>query len=102
MEYNVVTKGLRLWTDIRHDGHPHSNGVHCVYDSYPNLLGRQKLYVFDGKERVDMGSFKSGLEFRGDLRCDLHPRISGNTVFVDTPVNGFRRIVGVQLPRRLC
>jgi dipeptidyl aminopeptidase/acylaminoacyl peptidase len=44
--------------------------------------------------RISLGKFHSDEQFRGDIRCDLHPRWSpdGSTVSFDSVHEGDRQI----------
>ena len=47
-------------------------------DEYPDDNSQQALFLWHMAEeyRVDLGSYFSPLPFRGEIRCDLHPRWS--------------------------
>ena len=77
------------------DGHPSFiNDNKILIDTYPNLLGHQKLRVFDSVNQniIKLGSFYSPSGFTGENKCDLHPRLSRNKEFVcfDTALSGKR------------
>jgi hypothetical protein len=70
---------------------------HCTYlpgnqwilnDTYPDLERRQHLYLYhiQSVRRVPLGSFEAPEPYRGEWRCDLHPRSSpdGRLVTVDS------------------
>lgn len=71
---------------------------HCSYlpggtlilsDTYPDRNGDQRPFVFDTKSgrRQTLGVFRSPVAYRGELRCDTHPRSSrdGRKVVIDSP-----------------
>ena len=74
---------------------------HCSYlpgnrwilnDTYPDKQRKQNPYLYEvatGK-RVPLGHFYSPPEYRGEWRCDLHPRFSpaGDKVIIDSPHGG--------------
>ena len=70
---------------------------HCTYlpgnhwilnDTYPRQDGKQQLYVYEvaSGKRVELGAFASAPPYRGEFRCDLHPRFSrdGINVVIDS------------------
>lgn len=77
---------------------------HCTYlpgnewilnDTYPdkNRLQHPYLYHVPTKRRVPLGHFLSPREYKGEWRCDTHPRFSrdGQSVVIDSPHNGAGR-----------
>lgn len=79
------------------DGIMTVNG-HCTYltdrrwilnDTYPDGAGNQNPFLFDTEtERLySLGAFNSPLDYRGEFRCDTHPRSSrdGRSVVIDSP-----------------
>ena len=64
-------------------------------DSYPDRQRRQKLYLFHipTGTRHELGAFELPEAYRGEWRCDLHPRSSNNgqTVCIDSPHGGAGR-----------
>jgi Tol biopolymer transport system component len=74
---------------------------HCSYlpgnewilnDTYPDLDRKQHLYLYQVTtgRRVPLGSFEAPEPYRGEWRCDLHPRFSpdGRLVTIDSPHRG--------------
>ena len=74
---------------------------HCTYlpgnqwilnDTYPDLECRQHLYLYhvETGRRVPLGSFQAPEPYRGEWRCDLHPRFSpaGQRVVIDSTHGG--------------
>ena len=49
-----------------------------INDSYPGGDRRRVLYLYDVDEgvKVPLGSFLSPVQYDGEWRCDLHPRLS--------------------------
>jgi len=74
------------------DGHntyvPHHSGW-ILCDAYPNKKREQVPYLYHqpSHRRVDLGAFYSPPEYRGEWRCDTHPRTSndGRLVVIDSP-----------------
>lgn len=71
---------------------------HCTYlkdrrwilnDTYPDGAGNQNPFLFDTQteRRYSLGAFNSPSDYRGEFRCDTHPRSSrdGRTVVIDSP-----------------
>ena len=84
-----------LWTAP--NGHqtfvPGTNNEWMVTDTYPQGPDREQiLYLFHlpTGRAVVLGRFHLPPEYRGEWRCDLHPRISrdGKLVVIDSPHGG--------------
>jgi hypothetical protein len=74
---------------------------HCSYlpgnewilnDTYPDEQGYQHLYLYrvaSGK-KIPLGSFCAAPEYKGEWRCDLHPRFSpdGCSIVIDSVHEG--------------
>jgi hypothetical protein len=64
------------------DGHPSysSDGSLLLTDTYYDKYREQHLFLFNiGTHKLtSLGSFYSPFKYRGELRCDLHPRWSQN------------------------
>lgn len=74
---------------------------HCTYlpgnrwilnDAYPDRERNQPLYLYEvatGRV-VELGKFHSPAAYKGEWRCDLHPRFSpdGNKIVIDSPHGG--------------
>ncbi len=100
--------GFYLFRDRTHVIEPVGRGVmtengHNTYlpkhanrwilcDTYPDADRNQKPYLFDvqSNRKVPLGQFRSPPEYRGEWRCDTHPRSSrsGRLVCIDSPHNG--------------
>ena len=75
---------------------------HCTYlpgnrwivnDTYPQGPEReQKVYLYEvaSGRRIDLGGFPSPSDYRGEWRCDTHPRHSpdGRLLCIDSPHTG--------------
>ncbi len=74
---------------------------HCTYlpgndwilnDTYPDKSRNQNVYLYhvERRRRVPLGSFHLPREYRGEWRCDTHPRFSpdGRSVVIDSPHTG--------------
>lgn len=83
---------------LREDGHPSilNGGMAIITDTYPDPHGYQSLLLHDCKSKHTrlVGRFYSPFAFRGEDRCDLHPRLSpdGNFVCVDSARCGSRSL----------
>ena len=77
---------------------PNTDNEWILNDTYPDRVTReQKPYLFhvpSGK-KVELGGFRSPPEYKGEWRCDTHPRSSndGKTVAIDSPHTGTGRQV---------
>ena len=96
--YNIRTKKFKvLSSKLSKDGHPMfspKNKDLFVSDTYPNLLGFQKLFIFSlrSKKIIWKKYIYSPYKFTGIIRCDLHPRWSndGKKIMIDFIENGNR------------
>jgi len=83
------------------DGHPHVVGDFFITDTYPDKARMQHLLLCNWKTgRVEnIGEFYHGFDFKGETRCDLHPRLSedGRKVFFDSVFNGQRQLYSISL-----
>jgi hypothetical protein len=67
-------------------------------DTYPDKNRLQHVYLYntDTNERVPLGDFYLPIEYKGEWRCDTHPRASndGKMVCIDCPLeNGGRQLI---------
>ncbi len=67
---------------------PHTNNEWVLNDTYPDANRMQTLYLYHipTKRRVILGKFLSPPQYKGEYRCDLHPRSNqqGTQVFFDS------------------
>lgn len=95
---NVEIVGEGIMTVNGHNTYvPGTNGEWILNDTYPDKNRRQNPYLFHvptGK-RVPLGGFVSPPEYKGEWRCDTHPRSSrdGRLVTIDSPHGGNGRQV---------
>lgn len=74
---------------------------HCTYlpgkqwilcDTYPDRQRNQNVYLYHvaSKRQVFLGHFFLPREYKGEWRCDSHPRFSpdGRSVVIDSPHTG--------------
>ena len=98
--YNIKLDNFKtLNLKLNKDGHPMFNPKNndlFVSDTYPNLFGFQKLFVFSLKRKKIIWKkyLYSPYKYKGIVRCDLHPRWSndGKKIFIDFVENGNRNI----------
>jgi len=88
-----VTDGI-----LNKDGHPTylNNKESIITDTYPSkYLREQSLILFDKNKLFNISKIFSPLNYAGEVRCDLHPRISRNNRFIciDVPFSKGRQIV---------
>ncbi|QDT04091.1 hypothetical protein K227x_24790 [Rubripirellula lacrimiformis] len=74
---------------------PYSDWI--LNDTYPDRkTSRQTVYLYHvpSGRRVDLGHFPAPKAYRGEWRCDTHPRSSsdGTQVAIDSPHNGGRQV----------
>jgi len=75
---------------------PNRNNEWILNDSYPQGPERlQTPYLFNtvSKKRYDLGNFYEPDTYKGEMRCDLHPRYSpnGKMVIIDSTHEGLGR-----------
>jgi hypothetical protein len=99
--YGILDLNTKMFTVLKgayvSDGHPMmrpGDRTSFISDSYPDKKGN--YFVFESglksnKKKV-LHLFHSPKEFRGEVRCDLHPRWNhqGNVICIDVVVEGFR------------
>ena len=98
--YNINTdKFTNISSKLNKDGHPMFNPKNSdlfVSDTYPNLFGFQKLFIYSLKrDKIIWKRYiYSPYKFKGIIRCDLHPRWSNNgkKIMIDFVENGNRNI----------
>lgn len=76
---------------------PDPYGDWILNDTYPDgKTSRQTVFLYHvpSGRRVDLGHFPSPAGYRGEWRCDTHPRSSGdgNWVAIDSPHDGGRQV----------
>lgn len=88
------------------DGHPMFNPIDkdwIVTDTYPDRRLDQHLYLvnINTAETISLAAMYSPFVYRGQVRCDLHPRWdrSGRSIVVDTTQNGKRNLVVLDIPK---
>lgn len=83
---------------LNEDGHPSysPDGQFILTDTYPNKYSDRHILLFDvSNERViNLGGFFSPYKYRGEVRCDLHPRWSPSVRYIafDSTMDGRRAI----------
>lgn len=99
--YNLTAnKKKKIQLNLNKDGHPMVNPKNkdlVVSDTYPNILGFQKLFIFSlSKNKIIWQTYINSkiYKFNGHKRCDLHPRwnFNGDSVSIDTVATGDRSI----------
>ena len=94
-EYKIINPNK-----MPHNGHntyvPGTNYDWILNDTYPQGENRiQELYLYHqpSKKRVDLGNFHEPISFKGEWRCDLHPRCTpdGKYVIFDSTHEGNQR-----------
>lgn len=101
-EDKPMAQGKTLWE--AGNGHqtylPDKDWV--ITDTYPDAERMQTIYLYHvpTARRVDLGAFVSPPAYKGDWRCDTHPRLAPDAkrVCFDSPHNGGRRIYLMELP----
>lgn len=87
------------------DGHPTfvDNGKSLLTDTYPDKFREQKVLLFDleNQHLQIVDRFSSPDQYVGEVRCDLHPRISQSEklICIDTVSDNRRVMVVMDLSR---
>lgn len=88
-----------LPTELRQDGHPQVNPRNnrlVLTDTYPDRKRVQRLLLVDRTTETVRVLCEETIpfRFRGDLRCDYHPRwnADGTKICIDTASNGMRSL----------
>jgi hypothetical protein len=75
---------------------PNSNNQLVLNDTYPDSdrLQHPYLYSIPANRKLPLGHFHSPPQYKGEWRCDTHPRNSrgGKLVCIDSPHNGGRQM----------
>jgi hypothetical protein len=88
---------------LTRDGHCtfSPDGRWMITDTYPDSKRRQHLFVMDAKtaKAARLASFYAPPEYRGDWRCDLHPRWDRESrrICIDSTHEGIRQVYVVEL-----
>jgi len=88
---------------LTRDGHSHFSydGRWMITDTYPDRDRMQHLLLLDMKSRkaARIASFHQPNNFRGEWRCDLHPRWNADAtaVCIDSTHDGSRQVYVVDL-----
>ena len=74
---------------------PYSDWI--LNDTYPDrATSRQTVYLYHvpSQRRFDLGHFPSPMAYRGEWRCDTHPRSNddGTLVAIDSPHQDGRQV----------
>ena len=99
--YDLKTLEKRdLCIPLNVDGHPMLNPKYknlMVTDTYPDKMHNQHLHVveLDTRESSKIVSLYSPTRYRGQVRCDLHPRWDreGQLIAVDSVFKGKRKMI---------
>ncbi|QDU54018.1 hypothetical protein [Aeoliella mucimassa] len=93
---NISQVGEGLLTQNGHNTYlPGTNNEWMLSDTYPDGNRNQKPFLFHipTSRLVPLGEFYLPPEYRGESRCDTHPRYSrdGRTICIDSPHTGSGR-----------
>jgi Tol biopolymer transport system component len=87
---------VSIYPELKMDGHPtfSPNGKSVITDTYPDRKRIQSLYKMEGTKVTRVARFFSPFKYKGDVRCDLHPRwnYSGDKVCIDATFEGKRAV----------
>ena len=85
--YDIDTGGYKIFEgdSFKQDGHPSysQDGARILVDTYPDSYGEQHLFIYDfNKGLRNLARFLSSPWYRGEIRCDLHPRWNNNNEMI--------------------
>ncbi len=100
--YNFQNDTVDIFSpDLQEDGHPSFISDDLVLtDTYPSRFLREQKLILANKKRYEViGKFYAPSKYKGEFRCDLHPRLSGDKKFIaiDMPFFDGRKIVVLDL-----
>ena len=88
----LVTEGHPTFTPDRR---------YFAFDGPSDPGGRRVLRLYDmrGRREIELGRFYAAPQFKGDIRCDLHPRWNraGTQVTFDSVHEGNRQVYAIDL-----
>ena len=105
--YYRIYKGKfdRILPTLVDDGHPSTKDGYLLTDTYPDHRCYQTLWLskkpYDNV--IQLGLFYSAYRYKGQQRCDLHPRwnASNTKLTLDTVYQGKRQIVELDISHTL-
>ena len=89
-----------------HNTYIPNNPNWILNDSYPDKERFQHVYLYNTETdvKIPLGDFFLAAEYKGEWRCDTHPRTSndGKMVCIDCPTeNGGRQLVLMEISEKL-
>lgn len=96
--YNFENEAVDIFSpDLQEDGHPSFISDDLILtDTYPSRFVREQRLIISDKERFQViGKFYAPSKYKGEFRCDLHPRLSSDKKFIsiDIPFFSGRKLV---------
>ena len=93
-EYRLI--GTDVFNSDGHPSFPERFPEWFITDTYPDRLHRSFLILYNilKEKRVDLGYFRQPFLYRGEVRCDLHPRWNhdGTMICFDSAHTGRRSL----------
>lgn len=75
---------------LNKDGHPSFiDDCNIITDTYPNIFGHQSLLFYSlskPNKLITVKKVYSPIEFSGEKKCDLHPRLSNNKKMINIDI----------------
>lgn len=97
--YNIKERKYRELKnqDLSIDGHPTvcDMGKYFISDTYPNNDFVQELFYYNFKrdQKKFIAKVFSDPRLSGEFRCDLHPKVEGNIIVVDSTFKKEKRSI---------
>jgi len=93
----IVPVGTNQMTSNGHNTYLRGDyGEWILNDTYPGRDRRQTVYLYHppSERRFNLGHFPSPPQYKGEWRCDTHPRCSedGTLVAIDSPHEHGRQV----------
>jgi hypothetical protein len=103
--FNVETGKVEIIAEsvLNVDGHPSysPSGKSIITDTYPDGGRYQNLYIAnaDGTNPQRIARLREPFEYKGEYRCDLHPRWnrSGTKISIDSTHSGTRQMYEIDV-----
>ena len=90
-------KATKLPINTKGDGHMSIFNDEMVFDTYPGYNGLHELWIYSFKNKTQklLGVLPNNGNYYGRFRCDLHPRIGPQGIFLDSAYTDQRRLYKV-------
>jgi hypothetical protein len=96
VRYFFNEKDEQIMAMTKKDGHASiTDKGNLITDTYPDRFGKMQLIKIQNNGFYELFSLVNTPKYKGDLRCDLHPRVYDDLIFIDVPTKSCRSIFAV-------